>query len=184
MPTWASTTWTACSSDPTCDSRSRTSWTAPLAPFSDERMPVNPIVTDKAMRTGVYTRPPAVTTRDWVTFSEPFLFSLITSAVACLAVLLAKSPPERRDHVLGRVAVLEAREDHKVFRRINFRRHPRIIPRFELDADGSGYFQQRRVRSKRCRKGRPEGPERHSRNVADPATRSRLPLPSCGDFEQ
>jgi hypothetical protein len=46
-----------------------------------------------------------------------------------LAVLLAEFPSERRQHMLGSVAVLEAGEDNQALRRIGVRRHPRIIPR-------------------------------------------------------
>lgn len=90
---------------------------------------MNPIAIDKGVRLSVYTKPPAVTTRDWVTSSEPSLLALITSAVTVvLAVLLAKYSPKGGHHSFGSVAVLEAGENHKALRRIDFRRHPWIIP--------------------------------------------------------
>jgi hypothetical protein len=59
-----------------------------------------------------------------------------------LAGFLAESPPERRQHALGRVAALEAGEDYPVLRLIGFGRHPRIIPallgRFRPGGEWSG----------------------------------------------
>jgi hypothetical protein len=46
-----------------------------------------------------------------------------------LACLLAKPSPERCQHVLGGIAAFEAREDYRLLRRIDLRRHVRIIPR-------------------------------------------------------
>ena len=57
-----------------------------------------------------------------------------------LAVFLAESPPERCQHVLGRVAVLEAGEDHEVLSGIDFGRHARIIRRFRNTADLVGHY--------------------------------------------
>ncbi len=82
-PTRASIAWAFCSCRPTCDPRSRTSLIPPLAPRSDESMPMKPIATDREIRIPVYTTPPADRTRDWVSFSDPSSLPLTTRAVAC-----------------------------------------------------------------------------------------------------
>jgi hypothetical protein len=50
-----------------------------------------------------------------------------------LAVLLAESPPEEGQHVLGSVAIREPRDDYRLLRRIDLGRHVRIIPERHSD---------------------------------------------------
>jgi len=54
-----------------------------MAPLSIDTVPMNPTVQATEMRSTVSATPAPVSTRDWVTFSEPSLLPLITSARTC-----------------------------------------------------------------------------------------------------